>query len=63
MDDIAGGALGDGVLAEDLREESVKLRAVHVLRHAARGVVDCSTPEKYVSVIIQRQRFYVLRWL
>jgi hypothetical protein len=35
MDDIAGGALDEGVLAEDLREESVKLRAVHVLRHAA----------------------------
>ena len=34
LHDIAGGALDDGARAEDLREESLKLRAVHVLRHA-----------------------------
>ena len=29
LDDIAGRALGDGVLAEDLREEGLKLGAFH----------------------------------
>jgi hypothetical protein len=35
LDDIAGWPLGDGGLAEDLRKESLKLGAFHVLRHPA----------------------------
>ena len=55
LDDIAGGALDDGVLAEDLLAEILKLRAVHVLRHALGEALIALRHKKYVSVIIQRQ--------
>jgi hypothetical protein len=35
LDDIARRALDDGALAEDLREERLKLRTLHVLCHPA----------------------------
>jgi hypothetical protein len=35
LDDIAGSALDDGALGEDLREERLQVGAFHILRHPA----------------------------